>query len=147
MAHAITGSSERITEPAGSHRLGDLLPTGPTELAGIAFDDKCCRQHGQEAEERQGDLNRQGDQKERQTGEETESRPLDVAEGVTVQRGLADFTRELRIARVELLLYLVKDALFVFRERHRVLPSAITLTQSSHSVPGSTTRSHSYWPW
>ena len=41
-----------------------------------------------------------------------------AAEGVAVQRALADALRERGIALVELLLDLVKDALFIFTEWH-----------------------------
>ena len=76
-------------------------------------------EHDAEAEQRQQDVHLQRGDQERQTEDQAEDPPLDPAEGVAVQGGLADLLRERGVALVELLLDLVEDALFVFGERHR----------------------------
>jgi hypothetical protein len=51
--------------------------------------------------------------------------PLDVTERMAIERRLADFASKLRIRVIKLLLYLMKDALFVVRERHEIFRSSV----------------------
>ena len=51
--------------------------------------------------------------------------PLDAAKRMPLEGRLAYFPGELGIGVIKLLLYLMKDALFVVRERHLVFRSSI----------------------
>ena len=99
-------------------RAGELLEARLAELAQVALEHQRRHEHQQEARERQPEGCRQGDHQEHSPGDEPDHRPLHAADGVGVQRGLADLASEGRVVLVEPLCDLLEDAFLVLGKRH-----------------------------
>ena len=70
-------------------------------------------------------MNLQGSYNPNQTKNANYYCPFDVAKCVTIKGRFADFSSKLGVGVIKLLLYLMKDALFVVRERHEIFRSSV----------------------
>jgi hypothetical protein len=103
----------------------DFSKPGFTHLSQISFNYNGANKDHQKGRESQPKMNLQSGYHPNQADDTNYDSPLDITERMAIERRLADFASKLRIRVIKLLLYLMKDALFVVRERHEIFRSSV----------------------
>src|SRR5207248_9445446 len=76
------GVAEVLTQVAGAHGLGHLLPAGAAKLAQVALEQEGAHEHDEETDEPEQEAGRERRDQQAEAGDEAEGRPLEVAPGV-----------------------------------------------------------------
>src|SRR5215471_21537352 len=112
------GVAEHVLQRPGPGRAGEVLESGFSELADVALDHEQAPEHDQEPDHPEEEHAGEGEEEERQAGDEAGHGPLDRPGRVPVQGRLGDLLDQPGIGLVEVGLDLLEDPLLVFREGH-----------------------------
>ncbi|MEI2699322.1 MAG: hypothetical protein V9E94_13650 [Microthrixaceae bacterium] len=99
--------------PPAAQSLRGLVHARSTKSAGVRLHEDRRRDHSQESDERRQVTHREEEDRQDQRRDQRRQPPLQLAQGIRVDRRRPDLTGQVRVGRAQIRLYLTKDPLLL----------------------------------